>query len=415
MKRMMLLCLLGCVVFMSCQSSPKPQVKSQSEIPQPAVAPVPAATQVPAQTASVPAAPAAETPWKIIAKGNGFSPKADYPNNEISFQIQGPVNASLKSWKIEIVDGQGNVIRDLSTASILPPPSVLWDGYDSQRRLPSDGNYTARLTEDSGSAPGSVVSSSEPFFLDITPPKGTVQIQPLPFNPSVVDSKVTFMLALKDGAASIANWRLFVYDPKGSKFKDFLSEESKNNVLVWDGRSPSNGVLESGTTYTVTVQIFDIYGNEGKIDVPFQVAVYGVKSGPVETIRVSDLYFKAYTDDFTDVPADRLKHNQEILQQLVAIFKADAKRPIKIIGHANKVFWNNDEKGEIEQREVLVPLSQKRAEAIKNELVKLGFTDVEFVLEGVGATDPAVPFSDTINNWKNRRVEFIFDFKDGNP
>jgi hypothetical protein len=349
-----------------------------------------------------------ETPWKINPSRSGFSPKAGNPQNILSFDIQGPVNAVLKLWKLEIVDAQGNAVRDLSSANPLPPPEFTWDGFDSQKKLPPDGNYMARLTVDAGDVSGPSVVSSDPFFVDVTPPGGTVDIMPNPFNPSGADGNVEFSLALKQGAAAIMNWRLFVYDPQGYQFKDFLSEEHRNSQISWDGRSTSNGLLESGTQYSIVVRIFDVYGNEGKIECPFPVAVYGIKRGSVETVRLPDIFFKAYTDDYTDVPAARAEHNRDVLDQLAALLKADAKRPIKIVGHANLVYWNDSVKGANEQRDVLVPLSKKRAEAIRAALVKRGFEAAAFDVEGVGSADPIVPFSDAVNRWKNRRVEFVF-------
>ena len=60
-----------------------------------------------------------------------------------------------------------------------------------------------------------------------------------------------------------------------------------------------------------------------------------------------------------------------------------------------------------EQQNVLLPLSEERAEAVKQELVLLGITNERMSTGGIGALKPIVPFADQKNRWKNRRVEFI--------
>ena len=68
--------------------------------------------------------------------------------------------------------------------------------------------------------------------------------------------------------------------------------------------------------------------------------------------------------------------------------------------------WDNKAKGEIKQREILIPLSKERAAAIKAALADRGVTADRLVTDGVGAKDPIVPDSNLANRWKNRRVEF---------
>ena len=55
----------------------------------------------------------------------------------------------------------------------------------------------------------------------------------------------------------------------------------------------------------------------------------------------------------------------------------------------------------------LGPLSQERADAIRDYLVKKGVSRSSITTEGMGGTKPVVNPKDTDNNWKNRRVEFI--------
>jgi len=73
------------------------------------------------------------------------------------------------------------------------------------------------------------------------------------------------------------------------------------------------------------------------------------------------------------------------------------------------IHWDNKALGDIEQREVLIPLSIARAEAIKKALVDRGLSDSMFTTEGVGAADQLVPDSNLIDRWQNRRVAFFLE------
>ena len=57
-------------------------------------------------------------------------------------------------------------------------------------------------------------------------------------------------------------------------------------------------------------------------------------------------------------------------------------------------------------------LSDKRAEAVKKELVKLGVTDKEIVTVGKGKKDLLVPTGDGVREPQNRRVEIVYTLKD---
>jgi len=69
--------------------------------------------------------------------------------------------------------------------------------------------------------------------------------------------------------------------------------------------------------------------------------------------------------------------------------------------------WQDKEKADKEEREVLIPLSKERAEKIKQALVQKGIDGRRITTIGHGSFKPLVPFSDKDNQWKNCRVEII--------
>jgi outer membrane protein OmpA-like peptidoglycan-associated protein len=136
--------------------------------------------------------------------------------------------------------------------------------------------------------------------------------------------------------------------------------------------------------------------------VPIDLLV--TKEGNGYRIDNSRVYFKDFTADYTNVPADLAKQNVIRLDQLAAELKKFPNYKIKIVGHAVMVHWDDAALGKVEQDTVLVPLSKARAEAIKQAVVDRGVNGAMISTEGAGASDPLVPDSEFSNRWRNRRT-----------
>ncbi|MGA2615733.1 MAG: OmpA family protein, partial [Spirochaetia bacterium] len=126
-------------------------------------------------------------------------------------------------------------------------------------------------------------------------------------------------------------------------------------------------------------------------------------------ILSSRIFFKAYTADWQDVKPELASQNTKRLNDLAAKLKKFPNYKIKLEGHAVMIHWDNKALGDIEQRDVLIPLSQARAEAIKKALVDRGLSESIFSTEGVGASDQLVPDSNLADRWQNRRVAFYLE------
>ena len=126
-----------------------------------------------------------------------------------------------------------------------------------------------------------------------------------------------------------------------------------------------------------------------------------------KVVAETEVYFPAYSADLSLVEAPKALLNTRNLDRLADALKPVSGAKILVTGHANKVFWQDVAKGDREQREVLVPLSLARAEAVRDALVHRGIDPTVFSVTGVGAEGAVAPFGDLVNNWKNRRVEFV--------
>ena len=94
--------------------------------------------------------------------------------------------------------------------------------------------------------------------------------------------------------------------------------------------------------------------------------------------------------------------NKETLDEIAEEIKAHPGASIVIVeGYANNISGT-----EKENREELIPLSQLRADAIVDELVKRGVSRDLLQSTGMGGASPLATQSDKANWYKNRRVEF---------
>jgi outer membrane protein OmpA-like peptidoglycan-associated protein len=89
------------------------------------------------------------------------------------------------------------------------------------------------------------------------------------------------------------------------------------------------------------------------------------------------------------------------LNMLVNILKTDDELQISIEGHTD-----NKGKPDVNQK-----LSAKRAQAVKNYLVKKGIADNRITAQGFGDTKPIAPNTTTVGRSKNRRVELHLSYK----
>jgi len=102
---------------------------------------------------------------------------------------------------------------------------------------------------------------------------------------------------------------------------------------------------------------------------------------------------------YFDVNSDKLKpESAPSIKEIAAVLKDNPDLKVKIVGHT-------DSDG---ADDLNLDLSKRRAESVKNELVKTYSIDAgRLETEGKGETQPLAPNDNALNKSKNRRVEFI--------
>jgi flagellar hook assembly protein FlgD len=344
-------------------------------------------------------------PTAIKALAAGFGPLGDTGQTGMDFDISIGNSDSLVSWKVDLLD-EGGTIQKTFTGDTYEQ-KLSWDGKIDNGAWAAEGKYRARLKVDYGVAFAPITVESARFALALSPPTGAITLTTDLFSPDGTGASDTVGIYITgtSKAARITQWSATVYDPEG---KPFISWKGGWPVagFAWDGIGSSGDLVESAEEYPIVLTLRDEFGNVGEVKKTMATDILVIKMAGGYRIRVWNIVFKPYTADFMSVPEEQATLNVATLDHLAKKLAKFPKYRIKLEGHAVMIFWDNPVKGEIEQREVLLPLSQDRADAIKSALVDRGLPTERMETSGVGALDPIVPDSDADNRWKNRRVEF---------
>ncbi|MEI8095652.1 MAG: FlgD immunoglobulin-like domain containing protein [Spirochaetales bacterium] len=349
------------------------------------------------------------TPLFLTTSADGFSPNGDGSADTLTLSPKLGVSDGISTWKIS-VEHESLGLRKVFSGTGTVPAQLVWDGSADDKRKAEDGRYTAKLevAYAKGNAPE---TRSSAFVLQAGPPQVALDIGPQPFSPDNDGTNDELLIALAvKSYAPVADWSLDITDPESHRFIRFTGKGAPASQFKWDGRSDTGELVQSASDYTIRLQVRDTLGNIGTIQKPLAVDVLVIRDGDRLRIIIPSITFAANSSDFIKgIEADKVTKNQSVLKRLAEIFTKYSRYKIGIEGHAVMINWDNKAKGDKEQETELLPLSKTRAEAVKVYLSSLGIASSRITTSGIGGARPVVPFSDTDNRWKNRRVEFWLD------
>ena len=349
------------------------------------------------------------TPLFLTVGSEGFSPNGDGVADSITISARVGLNEGIQAWKLEINnDAQG--LRRTFEGRGLVPAQFVWDGTTDRGNRAEDGKYWAKLsvTYAKGNRPD---TRSGTFLVEAGPPQLLLELTPQPFSPDSdgVNDELLINLGVKS-ISPVSEWSLEMLDPEGHRFILFSGKGTPSAQLKWDGRSGTGELVQSASDYTAVFTAKDTLGNSATVKKPLAVDVLVMRDGDRLRIIIPSITFAANLPDFLNgIDADKAAKNVAVLKRLAEIFTKYQRYKIGIEGHAVMINWADAAKGQKEQDSELLPLSQKRADAVKDYLVKLGIAAARISTVGIGGARPIVPFSDLDNRWKDRRVEFWLD------
>jgi outer membrane protein OmpA-like peptidoglycan-associated protein/flagellar hook assembly protein FlgD len=348
------------------------------------------------------------TPVFIHIKNPNFSPNDDGIDDVLIINPEAKIKDGIINWKLSIENEKKEVIKIFSGINEESIPGTLtWSGSDISDNV-IEGIYNARLEVEYEKGNLATAVTERPISIDISPPDIKVQLSPLPFSPDNDGDNDTLQIQVSlNDPSLVKEWNAVIKDPTGEIFVTLDKAVFKDGTYTWDGRSPYGELVQSASDYTLEINAEDTLGNGATKKDIIPVDILVLKDGDRLKIIISSIYFKAYTADYLSVEPDLAKKNLATLDRLAEILKKYAAYNIRLEGHAVRIYWNDPKKLQAEENEVLLPLSKKRAEAIRDALVKRGINKERMTTYGYGGYQPVVPHGDEKNRWKNRRVEFI--------
>ncbi|MDR2587860.1 MAG: gliding motility-associated C-terminal domain-containing protein [Spirochaetales bacterium] len=341
------------------------------------------------------------TPVFLTFDAPYFSPNGDGFLDAIEFSVLINTTEGLEKWRLEIRDSAGGVRKAFTGGGAVSPLKVKWDGKGEDGSVFED-KYTAQFSAvyTQGSQPK---ASSGVFVLDVSPPEADINVSPVPFSPDNdgFEDELIIGLAIQD-ASPIRDWNLAISDRTAKVFNSFSGKGTPSRRIVWDGRSSTGELVLAAEDYPFAFTITDIVGNTRRVEGKIPVDILVIRDGERLKIRVSNINFAPDSAILVQDNSVNGQKNQEILARLVQVLTKYGNYTIVVEGHANNV--SGTEREDVQE---LVPLSRKRAEAVREALVVRGLNSRRIEAEGKGGKEMLFPYSDKDNNWKNRRVEFI--------
>jgi outer membrane protein OmpA-like peptidoglycan-associated protein len=217
----------------------------------------------------------------IQVEKSGFSPAGATGQNSIDISLLFGNGDAIKSWKVELTS-TGKVQKTWTGDSKYLPTSLTWDGKSDSGTMAPEGTYTAKLSIDYTSKYQPVSEDSKSFVLDISPPTGTIAMDPAQFTPSEngVQGPLTLTINASSALAHMDSWSLDVLDPAGVLVKNW-SGQWPGTTATWDGSSMNGGFVIPATTYQATATVRDEYGNSSQLKAEIPVAALPKKAAVV--------------------------------------------------------------------------------------------------------------------------------------
>ena len=200
----------------------------------------------------------------IQTEQTGLAPNGDKQHSTIEFSVFFGNRGLVRSWKVEMVTGNGTQ-KQWNGDALNLPSRLSWDGRSDAGALAPEGTYMAKLTVGYFLPKPTEVQSSS-FILDISPPTGTLTFNPGQFVPEKDGTvqPITISINGRSPTARMDSWSLDILDQDGKAFRTF-DGEWQTTTVQWDGKSGSGDWVAPAQPYIAQVTLRDEFGNSSRI------------------------------------------------------------------------------------------------------------------------------------------------------
>jgi len=342
----------------------------------------------------------------ITTSVSAIAPAKNQTANMVNFNIRLSLSDGIDNWKLELKDETGSVQRTFAGKS--PVPAVQgWNGLDESGQI-REGSFTPELTVNY--TRGDVVkASASPVLVDVSGPVLGVTTAPEYFSPDNdgENDELFISLTTKD-ASPIATWTFEIRTPTESgnsqTFRKIEGKGSPANRIIWDGKSDKGELVQSAMYYPYKFTAVDALGNSSTTEGKIGIDVLVIREGDRLKIQIPSIQFRSYYADFEGLPKEVVDNNMRIIKRIAQILNQFRDYKVQIEGHANPTQPAGPARDKEEPE--LKRISDARAKAIVELLVRNGVARSRLTATGVGSSKTVAAFEDRDNWWKNRRVDF---------
>ena len=319
------------------------------------------------------------------------------------FSVESDGMDNIEKWTFKISDADGNVLYEDAGSEILP--EII--SVPGERDDAPEGYYNVSFNTVYKN--GSESEDSFKFFYDLTPPEADLAITATPFavNNDVLDGEVVFDPNAKD-ESGIYKWVLTLTDSSGEEGMVEGKGLSDNGIVLY-GEDYLAEEVKALNKFDASLKLIDMNGNSTVVEGNFVIEIIANLVDGRYYIMVPKIIFSAYKHTLHSRGKAAADENMKTIKKVAELFKKYPGYTIVLEGHALNVFYDSINGKKTKEEKVLVPLTERRAEAVRKALFEQGVPEDSIKIEYFGGSKPEASVSNRSIRWKNRRVEFAIE------
>ena len=201
------------------------------------------------------------TPIDLVIEPRYFSPNGDGVQDEAVAYFDQAVKEGILQWSWWIRNEEGETVAAGEESGNVPEEMPI-EGIDDSGEVLPEGRYEFfyQVRYRMGNRP----EQSEQFFIDVTPPEVSVEVEHPIFAPGMDGRKSSTKVSFS--ADEEVLWRGSVVDEQGRVVLS-VDEPMRRRQVVWDGRDARGELVDQGR-YVLLAEFQDRAGNRTEITPP---------------------------------------------------------------------------------------------------------------------------------------------------